>query len=107
MMDEHNKLVKIFRMVHDFRALNENVLVRLWLFWNRNFDSGTYNVSDVDEVATLIVGEFEDSEDGRDIVVKEKDGMLQRIHETHSKYILLQYPLLSLFGEDQYQEHIK
>lgn len=106
-MDEHNKLVKIFRMVRDFRALNENVPVRLRLFRNRNFDSRTYNVPDVDEVAALIVGDFEDSEDGRDIVVREKDGMLQRIHETHSKYIPLQYPLLFPFGEDQYQEHIE
>jgi len=105
-MDEHNKLVKIFRMVRDFRALNENVPVRLRLFRNRNFDSRTYNVPDVDEVAALIVGDFEDSEDGRDIVVREKDGMLQRIHETHSEYIPLQYPLLFPFGEDQYQEHI-
>jgi len=106
-MDEHNKLAKIFRMVRDFRSLNENVPVRLRLFRNRNFDSWTYNVPDVDEVATLIVGDFEDSEDGRDIVVREKDGMLQRIHETHSKYIPLQYPLLFPFGEDQYQEHIE
>jgi len=106
-MDEHNKLVKIFRMVRDFRALNENVPVRLRLFWNRNFDSRTYNVLDVDEVAALIVRDFEDSEDGRDIVVREKDGMLQHIHETHSKYIPLQHPLLFPFGEDQYQEHIE
>ena len=77
------------------------------LFRNRNFDARTYNVPDVDEIVALIVGDFEDSEDGRDIVVKEKDGLLKRIHETHSKYIPLQYPLLFPFGEDQYQEHIE
>jgi len=106
-MDDHNKLVKIIRMVHDFRALSKNVPVRLTLYRNINFDSWTYNVPDVDEVVVLIVGDFEDFEDGRDIVVKERDGMLHRIHETHSKYIPIQYPLLSPFGDDQYQEHIE
>jgi len=90
-MDEHNKLVKSFRMVHDFCVQNDNIPIRLRLLRNRNFDARTYNVPDVDEIAALIVGDFEDSEDGRDIVVKEKGGLLQRIHETHSKYIPLQY----------------
>lgn len=104
---EHNKLMKIFRMVQDFRASNENVPVKLRLFRNRQFDSRVYNVPEIDAVAALIVGDFDNSEDGRDIVVREKDGMLQRIHETHSKYIPLQYPILFPFGEDQYEEHIE
>jgi len=106
LMDDHNILVKSFRMVRDFQLLNANVPVRLRLFRNRSSDARTYNVPDVDEVAALIVGDFESSEDGRDIVVKEKDGVLQRIHETHCKYMPLQYPLFFPFGEDQYQEHI-
>lgn len=71
---------------------------------DKNFNSRTYNVLDVDEVAALIVGDLEDSD--RDIVVKE-NGLLQRIHETHSKYIPLRYPLLFLFGDDQYEVHIE
>jgi hypothetical protein len=39
--------------------------------------------------------------------VREKDGGLRRIHETHSKYIPLQYPILFPLGEDQYEEKIK
>jgi hypothetical protein len=54
----------------------------------------------------LVVGDIGDGEDGRDIIVREKDGYLQRILETHPKYIPLQYPLLFPFGEDQYQEKI-
>ncbi|AES75321.1 transmembrane protein, putative [Medicago truncatula] len=45
--------------------------------------------------------------ESRDIVVKEKGGFLQRIHETHAKNTPLQYPLLFPFGDDQYQEHIE
>jgi hypothetical protein len=60
----------------------------------------------IDEIAALVVGDIGDGEDGRDIVVRERDGYLRRLHETHPKYIPLQYPLLFPFGEDQYQEHI-
>jgi hypothetical protein len=60
----------------------------------------------IDEVAALVVGDIGDDEDGRDIVVRKKDGYFKRLHETHAKYIPLQYPLLFPFGEDQYQEDI-
>jgi hypothetical protein len=106
-IDDHSVLVQGFRMVRDFRQLNENISVKLRLFRNRNFDPRTYNVPTISEVAALIIGDFDASEDGRDIVVREKDGRLQRIHETHPKYIPLQYPLLFPFGEDQYDEKIK
>ncbi|PNY08607.1 ATP-dependent DNA helicase PIF1 [Trifolium pratense] len=106
-MDSYNKLVQSFRMVRDFCRVNSNVPVRLRLFQNRAFDARTYNVPAVDEIAALIVGDFDVSQDERDIVVRERGGLLQRIHETHSKYMPLQYPLLFPYGEDQYQEDIK
>jgi hypothetical protein len=106
-MDEHNALVKSFRMVRDFCQQNQNVPVKLRLFRHRNFDPRTYNVPHVGEVAALIVGDFDTTEDGRDIVVRERGGNLQRIHETHAKYIPLQYPLLFPHGEDQYDEKLK
>jgi hypothetical protein len=102
-MDQSNVLVKSFKMVHDFREVYANVLVRLCLFHNRNYDPRTYNVQEVGEVAALIVGDFDSAKDGSDIIVRENDGNLQRIHETHAKYLPLQYPLLFPFGEDQYQ----
>jgi hypothetical protein len=105
-MDTHNKLVRSFRMVRDYLKRDDTVPVSLRLFRNRQRDPRTYNMPQVDEVAALIVGDIGDDEDGRDIVVRMKDGYLKRIHETHPKYIPLQYPLLFPFGEDQYQEHI-
>jgi hypothetical protein len=107
MLDEYNTLVKSFRMVRDFYNLNENVPVRLRLFRNRNFDPRTYNIPDINEVAALIVGDFDSTVEGRDIVVRERGGLLRRIHETHAKYIPLQYPLLFPRGEDQYDEQLK
>ncbi|XP_045823935.1 uncharacterized protein LOC123916509 [Trifolium pratense] len=106
-MDEHNILVKSFRMVRDFYRENQNVHVKLRLFRGRTFDPRTYNVPCIDEVAALIVDDFDSSENGRDIIVRERDGYLQKIHETHAKYIPLQYPLLFPFGEDQYDETLR
>jgi hypothetical protein len=105
-MDYHNKLVESFRMVRDYLQSGQTVPVSLCLFRNRQHDPRTYNMPSIDEVAALVVGDIGDGEEGRDIVVREKDGYLRRILETHPKYIPLQYPLLFPFGEDQYQEKI-
>jgi len=43
---------------------------------------------------------------GRDIVVKKCSGELTRLHETHTAFIPLQYPLMFPYGEDGYQEDI-
>jgi hypothetical protein len=93
-------------MVRDYINMNQNVHVSLRLFRNRQRDPRVYNMPELDEVAALIVGDIGDEEEGRDIVVRERDGYLQRIHETHAKYIPMQYPLLFPFGEDQYQEKV-
>ncbi|PNY08839.1 ATP-dependent DNA helicase PIF1 [Trifolium pratense] len=47
--------------------------VKLRLFRNRNFDPRIYNIPDISEVAALIIGDFDNSEDGRDIVVQERN----------------------------------
>jgi hypothetical protein len=105
-MNDHNLLVKSFRMVRDYIETNQTVPVSLRFFRNRDHDPRTYNTPEIDEVAALIVGDIGDDQCGRDIVVKKTDGYLKRLHETHPKYIPLQYPLLFPRGEDQYCEHI-
>jgi hypothetical protein len=105
-MDAHNILVKSFRMVRDYIQIHDSVPVSLQLFRNHQHDPRTYNMPSVDEVAALVVGDIGDDEDGRDIVVRKHDGYFKRLHETHAKYMSLQYPLLFPFGEDQYQEDI-
>lgn len=59
-----------------------------------------------DEVAALTVGDLNNMEFRRDIVVKLNDGSLTRIPETHTAFIPLQYPLLFPYGENGYQEDI-
>ncbi|KAL5177020.1 hypothetical protein HKD37_08G022846 [Glycine soja] len=79
--------------------------IKLKLIANREKDGRTYNVPIVPEVAALIVGDF-DANSKRDIIIETQHGQLQRIHELHSSYLALQYPLLFPYGEDGYRPDI-
>ncbi|KAH1110930.1 hypothetical protein GYH30_009646 [Glycine max] len=79
--------------------------VKLRLIATCEKDGRTYNLPNVSEVAALIVGDF-DPDSRRDIIVETQNGELQRIHELHSSYLGLQYPLLFPYGEDGYRPDI-
>ncbi|XP_057456530.1 uncharacterized protein LOC130747576 [Lotus japonicus] len=105
MIDESNVLAKSFRKVRDYINYTQGSAFALRLFRKRGKDPRTYNLPTSDEIAALIVGDFDTVEVGRDIIVK-KEGVLTRIHETHTSFIPLQYPLMFPFGEDGWQEDI-
>lgn len=105
MVDEHNVLAKSFRKVRDHLQHNSTSNVCLRLFRNRTKDPRTHNMPSCDEVAALIVGDLDNLDPGRDIIVRKTSGYLEKIKETHASFLPLQYPLLFPFGEDQYQEN--
>lgn len=107
MIDEHNPLAQSFRRVREFVTRDEASNLCLRLFRDRSKDARTYNLPTSDEVAALIVGDVDNMEIGRDIVVKKSTGYLCRIHETHTAFLPLQYPLLFPYGEDGYREDIR
>jgi len=106
MIDTHNVLVKSFRRVRDLSLQHMESDFTLRLFRGRNKDSKVYNTPLCDEIGALIVGDFGNMDVGRDIIVKKCSGELTRLHETHTTFIPLQYPLMFPFGEDGYQEDI-
>ncbi|CAB0035520.1 unnamed protein product, partial [Trichogramma brassicae] len=63
-----------------------------------------YNAPTINEVAILIVGEDCNS---RDIVIRRRNGSIQRVPETHRSYEALPYPILFWQGEDGYHFNIK
>ena len=105
MLDEHNVHAKIFRMARDRLADSQLDNVKLRLIAGREKDGRTYNLPNVSEVVALIVGDF-DADSRRDIIVETQNGELQRIHELHSSYLGLQYPLLFPYGENGYRPDI-
>ena len=92
-------------MARDRLANSDVDNVRLRLIATREKDGRTYNVPTVSEVAALIVGDFNPNS-RRDIILETENGQLQRIHELHSSYLGLQFPLLFPYGEDGYRPDI-
>jgi len=78
----------------------------LRLFRSRPKDPRVYNIPSCDEIDALIVGDFGNMDVGRDIIMKKYSSELTRLHEAHTAFILLQYPLMFPFGDDGYQEDI-
>ncbi|VFQ97311.1 unnamed protein product [Cuscuta campestris] len=106
MIDEHNVLAQSFRRARDFVHSEPTSTLSMRLLISRSRDSRNYNIPTADEVAALIVGDFDSSNEERDIIVAKRNGFLQQINETHPTFIPLQYPLLFPFGEDGYHENI-
>ena len=106
MIDNNNVLAKSFRRVRDLLLQSTKSDFTLRLFRGRNKDPRVYNTPSCDEIIALIVGDFDNLDVGRDIIVKKCSGELTRLHETHIAFIPLQYPLMFPYGEDGYQEDI-
>ncbi|XP_019170931.1 PREDICTED: uncharacterized protein LOC109166402 [Ipomoea nil] len=106
-LDEHNVLVKSFRMAKGEIESNPRVDVKMRLIGKRSSDARTYNLPTAFEVAALIVGDLDPMLGQRDILVESKCGELKRISELNPSYLPLQYPVLFPYGEDGYREYIQ
>jgi hypothetical protein len=107
MLDEHNELVKSFRMARDRYKESDLENVRLRLTGKRSSDGRQYNLPTASEIAALIVGEQTGENFERDIIVENKDKKLQRISELHPSFMSMQYPLLFPYGEDGFRPEIE
>ncbi|CAA0807419.1 Unknown protein, partial [Striga hermonthica] len=106
MLDEHNQLVKSFRMARERIQHHGQSDIKIRLIGRRYSDGRFYNLPTSSEVAALVVGDFDQAMGERDILVETKSGRLQRINELNASYMALQYPLLLPYGEDGYREDI-
>ncbi|XP_072065617.1 uncharacterized protein [Arachis hypogaea] len=84
MIDTHNVIAQSFRRVREFYQCHPSEIFSLKLHSHRKVDRRTYNSPSCDEVAALIVGDFDSSDHGHDII----------------------YPLLFPYGENGYQLNI-
>ena len=107
MLDTINPLVAQFRMAGEqFVRSNGKNKLKLRLIGTRERDRREYNLPTADEVAGLIVGDFDSATNKRDIVLHMQEGGIKRISELHPSYLALQYPLLFPYGEDGYDTDI-
>ncbi|XP_035843997.1 uncharacterized protein LOC110931558 [Helianthus annuus] len=94
------------QIIEELKVMLDTHNALLRLIGKRSKDGRTYNLPEASEVAALVIGDFTQAVENRDIVVKTKSGRLERISELHSSYLSLQYPLLFPYGEDMYRVDI-
>ncbi|XP_022031323.1 uncharacterized protein LOC110932284 [Helianthus annuus] len=94
-------------MVRDCFKENDWQNVRLKLIGIRDKDGRIFNLPTAEEIAALIIGDFDGAFDKRDIIVQSKSTGLQRISELHPSYLALQYPLIFPHAEDGFRLGIK
>ncbi|XP_028791347.1 uncharacterized protein LOC114747221 [Neltuma alba] len=99
-LDQHNALVKKYRMASEILRKDNTVDVRIRLLKESNDRSRNYELPMASEVAALIVGDFDESYVNRDIIIEKKVGSLKRVHELHKSYLPLQYPLIFHYGNN-------
>jgi hypothetical protein len=94
-LTEVNPYVQLLRAA---RERNDYTTVKIKLIANQELDLRRYNLPTVSQVGVLF-DDSEETEHGRDIVIENKSGGLQRISELHPSYDALQYPLLFPRGD--------
>lgn len=105
MLDQTNELVHEFRNARD---RFENGVTELEIILKKSSsESGRENhVGPSDEVAGIMVGDLDDTDGSRDIVIHSKMKGLERISDIHPKLMSLQYPLLFPHGGDGFHKNI-
>nr|GEV51194.1 hypothetical protein [Tanacetum cinerariifolium] len=99
-LDTSSDLVKTFRMARDRYNEDNEQNIRIKLIAKRGRDGRTYNLLTFNEVAGLLVGDFDTCIEQRDIMIEKHREGLERINIFHPLYLPLQYPLLMPCGQD-------
>ncbi|XP_074356265.1 uncharacterized protein LOC141695964 [Apium graveolens] len=102
MLDENNQLAEGFRYGHDRINLGETDDFSLLLVSSKSASGRKNQVGPSNEVASLVVGDSDDTCPFRDIVVQTKQMYLKRIYVTCKHFMQLQYPLLFPYGDDDF-----
>ncbi|XP_017217100.2 uncharacterized protein LOC108194658 [Daucus carota subsp. sativus] len=106
MLDETNCLVREFRTARERYDDSEIVDMHMFLKLCRSASGRENNMGPSNEVAGIMVGNEEDTEENRDFVVDSKFGGLQRITNINPKLMALQYTILFPAGEDGYHTEL-
>jgi hypothetical protein len=101
MMYNINPYVEVFKVARDMMAIEGGPTdLKLRLIAFRTLDADQYNVSTVDEVATLMVGDGFEAVDLLDVIIVQQVASFQRISKLHLGYMAPHYSLLFPYGED-------
>lgn len=106
MLNVNNEIVKTFRVARNFHKQYREVPIRLRLIAQRKTNDLRYYPPTCSEIAGLIVGDFGQSDVGRNIIVQHREQGALRINDLHPLFMSMQYPLLFPYGEDGFSLNI-
>ncbi|KAL6620651.1 hypothetical protein ACP70R_035790 [Stipagrostis hirtigluma subsp. patula] len=107
MFDSHNPVVQVFRTARDRLSHETDDRYSVKIFSVPNQHGSVYSAPVASEVVGLVVNDLGTTDDGRDLVVQDHSSNLQKIKETHCKFMAMQYPILFPYGEDGFHEDLK
>jgi hypothetical protein len=103
MLDDHNPFAQQFRMARDRLADNQPEDFVIRIVGPRDGDPPQYSLPVTDQLAMLVVGDFNCDTFERDIIIQKQTGELQQISALHPAFMALQYPLLFPYAERGFQ----
>ena len=107
MLHDINPYVNIFRQAGNLLKQNPLLDLKLIITNNRTKDSRRYNTPSASEVAAIMIGDGQETENqNRDIILQPHEGSIQRISEIHRAYTPLHYVLMFPRGEDGWHPNI-
>jgi hypothetical protein len=101
-MYQHNPYAKAFKSAAEITQTNQAIKLVLTSVKYAGKDNRRYNEPTVDEVGFIVAGSGI-IEDKRQIQLTTHSGKLQYISDLHSAYFPLRYPLLFLYGSQQWE----
>jgi hypothetical protein len=107
MLNDNNKLVKVFRYARERLEQAGNQRITLRLLGCDAIQDVQYNLPSSSEVAAIIVGDYTADEYTYDVLVHDRNCGLRHVSCLHPSYMALQYPLLFPYGENGYHPGIR
>lgn len=107
MLDTHNPIVQVFWTARDRLSDQADDHYSIQLFVVPKQHGSVYSALVASEVVGLVVNDLGTTDDGRDLVVQDHASHLQKVYESHRKFMAMQYPLLFPYGEDDFHEDLK
>ncbi|GJT07435.1 DNA helicase [Tanacetum coccineum] len=104
-LDAHNELVQLFRTARDKCREMDIPEFKIRLY-NAEGARG-YELPTSNTLGAMVFESGIKSKTDFDVIIKYKDGLLQRVNKLHLSYMSLQFPLLFIHGQSGYHTKLK
>lgn len=104
-LDNHNELVRLFRTTRD-KCRAENVKAFKIRLYNADGLRG-YELPASHTLGGIVFDSGPTTLSDYGVIIKYKDGPLQRINKLHQSYMSLQFPLIFIYGQPGYHTKLK